>query len=101
MVDIRQVDFQNEPQGAVDQINNWINKTTNGKISKLYEAPLDGNTLMVLASSLYFRGSWQHFFEEVNMTKSRETLFKDFCRNSKFFRRFGKDQNVVSKSSFF
>ena len=68
MVDIRQVDFQNEPQGAVDQINNWINKTTNGKISKLYEAPLDGNTLMVLASSLYFRGSWQHFFEEVNMT---------------------------------
>ena len=69
MVNIHQVDFLGDPEGSVDRINNWINKTTNGKIPKLYEEPLDVNTLMVLGSSLYFRGSWQSKFDEVRKWK--------------------------------
>ena len=35
---------------------------TNEKIPELYPEPLDADTAMVLASSLYFKGNWKTKF---------------------------------------
>ena len=63
LVNIKEVDFLQSPVESTDLINNWVNETTLGKIPTLFNEPLTEDTLMVLASSLYFKASWQNTFE--------------------------------------
>jgi len=63
LVNIKEVDFVQSPVESTDLINSWVNETTLGKIPTLFKEPLTEDTLMVLASSLYFRASWQNTFE--------------------------------------
>lgn len=84
MLNIQAVDFQNNAEGATNQINEWINGTTNGKIPKLFREALTEDTLMVLASSLYFRASWQNRFdlatsENLCWQSTREQMKSGVC----------------------
>jgi len=62
MSNINGVDFQ-EPTETTDFINGWISDATKGKIPKLYDEPLGSDTLVILASSLYFKASWKGKFD--------------------------------------
>jgi len=58
---VKEVDFAAD-SNATDTINEWIADRTHGKIPKMYEEPIDPNTLIMLVSSLYFKGSWANKF---------------------------------------
>ena len=54
---IQTVDFENDNEGATEQINQWIYRNTNGMIDPMYEEPLDPDMAILLSSSLYFKGT--------------------------------------------
>jgi len=60
---IQTVDFENDNEGATEQINQWIYRNTNGMIDPMYEEPLDPDMAILLSSSLYFKGSWENKFQ--------------------------------------
>nr|CAB3265989.1 leukocyte elastase inhibitor-like [Phallusia mammillata] len=59
------LDFAKNPEKSVESINNWISEKTDGKIpSMLAKDSVDGNTALVIANALYFRGNWHSKFSE-------------------------------------
>lgn len=63
----RQVDFENAPQAAAAEINQWASKQTEGRIQDIVR-DLDRLTRFILANAIYFKGKWAHQFKE-KMTK--------------------------------
>ena len=57
-----------EPLVSLDQVNNWVNEKTHGKIDKILEA-LNPETVMLLLNAIYFNGEWTYQFEK-DLTKS-------------------------------
>ena len=49
---------------AADSINGWVDKNTNGKISKIVEKPLDPRMAMFLINAIYFKGTWTYQFAD-------------------------------------
>lgn len=49
-------------RAGTDKINDWTAEQTRGKIEKLFDETLGGNTVMVLANALYFKGAWSEAF---------------------------------------
>ncbi|XP_058815808.1 serine protease inhibitor 28Dc-like isoform X3 [Topomyia yanbarensis] len=66
------LDFANNPQKAVAFINDWVRVQTRGKIPEIV-SHLDGDTLLVIANTLYFKGEWE------------EPFLKDGTKLRKFF----------------
>ena len=58
---IEELDF-NKPDAAAT-INDWVKKTTNGKIEKMVGDSINPNTVMFLLNSIYFQGNWQQPFD--------------------------------------
>lgn len=46
-----------------DEINQWVNQKTNGKIEKMIEN-IEPNTVAYLLNAIYFYGKWEHSFDE-------------------------------------
>lgn len=40
----------------------WVDEKTEGKIKKLFAAPLPESTKVVIASALYFKAMWERKF---------------------------------------
>ena len=74
----KRIDFTNVEK-AKNDINNWFEKRTNGKIKEMVP-DLDTRTQMVLANALYFKAPWQVAFSEY-MTSDYD--FQDFNGNVK------------------
>ena len=55
--DIQLVDFENDGQNAVNQINEWIRTKTNNKIEEFFEEALDTSTRLVIVNAVYFKGN--------------------------------------------
>ena len=60
-------DFSNGIQAAND-INNWVDKQTNGKIEKIV-GKISPLTRLILTNAIYFKGKWVSAFS-ASMTKS-------------------------------
>jgi len=60
---IEEVDFARNSVKVTEQINEWVSEQTNGMISELFKEPIDRQTLVVLASTLYFKASWNNKFQ--------------------------------------
>ncbi|XP_048363090.1 leukocyte elastase inhibitor-like isoform X1 [Sphaerodactylus townsendi] len=59
------VDFQNAAAAAEKEINQWVEKQTEGKIPDLLpEGSLNEMTRLVLVNAIYFKGSWAEQFRE-------------------------------------
>ena len=65
------VDYVKDRQKAVDKINWWTSKKTNGKISNIVK-PTDVNALtrLILVNAIYFKGTWQTGFKAAMTKKS-------------------------------
>jgi serpin B len=61
-------DFNN-PQ-TVEEINNWIDNATNGKIPKMIDQ-IDPTEVMLLINAIYFKGSWVTSFDP-SQTKQQD-----------------------------
>ncbi|KAF0126300.1 MAG: serpin-like protein [Elusimicrobia bacterium] len=70
------VDFSKDAEAARKEINDWTGKKTEGKIKDLFPPKsLTALTRLVLASAVYFKGTWQHPFE-AGMTSDADFFVK-------------------------
>lgn len=60
---IRLIDFAQDPTGAVDAVNGWVNQETRGRISRILVSISTGAKL-VLANAVYFIAEWDLPFDE-------------------------------------
>lgn len=51
---------------AMNSMNHWIARQTNGMIDNMIEKPLDAWTRLVLFNTIYFKGKWETPFEAEN-----------------------------------
>lgn len=66
------VDYVNDPDGAVGNINSWCNKNTNGKIPTIVSRDLITSiTRLILTNAIYFKGTWRVQFD-AEMTQDRD-----------------------------
>ncbi|NWI99943.1 A1AT2 antiproteinase, partial [Crypturellus undulatus] len=68
-MDVLTVDFNN-PAETEKQINNYIERKTHGKITSSVK-DMDPQTVMLLASFIFFKGRWEKPFEP-ELTEERE-----------------------------
>ena len=61
------LDFANA--SAVPSINDWVKQSTNGKIEKIVDGPIDADVVMYLITAIYFNGSWTTRFDK-NQTRT-------------------------------
>ena len=55
---VTQLQMQRKPTESADEINNWVEKRTRGKIQKLVQSGSLQNAQAVLVNSLYFKAPW-------------------------------------------
>ena len=68
-----------EPLRNAQQINNWCNLKTHGKIQKILEQ-IPANTVMILLNAIYFKGKWKTKFDE---KKTKKKAFYNLNSKSK------------------
>ncbi|XP_017461609.1 PREDICTED: serpin B3-like [Rhagoletis zephyria] len=79
IANIFSVNFKEEPEQAVEKINQWVNRKTRGKIPKIVD-DLSTNTRMVLLNALYFKGTWKTPFKK---DSTKENAFSYGEQNKK------------------
>lgn len=68
--DVSSVDFVHHKSEAINLINAWANKNTQGMIPKILQSTdVDKNTALVLTNAIYFEGFWPVLFDEKQTTK--------------------------------
>jgi serine protease inhibitor len=58
----RLLDFADQPQRAIDTINAWVRRNTQGKIPSILKG-LSRDTALVLTDAVYFNGRWKEPFQ--------------------------------------
>src|SRR3989344_3195166 len=72
---ISKADFRNNANGVRDEINSWVSKETENKITELFPAnSLNRDTILAIASALYFKGQWDAKFSPEHTQKQDFTL---------------------------
>lgn len=67
---LQQVDFHDDPQGALQTINAWVARNTAGLIQNLLSpADVTALTRLVLVNAVYFKGTWATAFD-ANLTQN-------------------------------
>jgi len=56
---------------TVNEINSWVNRETNGKITKILDQ-IDSDNVMFLINAIYFKGGWVNQFDA---TKTQQADF--------------------------
>ena len=59
---------------AMEDMNQWIERNTNGLIPKLLEQPLESDARLALFNTIYFKGDWKNVFHEENTEELEFTL---------------------------
>ncbi|KAI6232831.1 SERPIN domain-containing protein [Aphelenchoides fujianensis] len=69
----QQVDFERQPEEAVNEINAFVANATHQKIRDLLlPGDVDAGTALVLVNAVYFKGDW---YETFNLLYTTETKF--------------------------
>ena len=68
------LDFTDPRSAGV--VNSWVSEATHGKINKIVEPPLSSRTGLILANAIYFKGNWEHKFDN-NTTKEEPFHLRD------------------------
>ena len=62
--EVQRLDFITQAEQSRVLINNWISTQTHDKIRDMMPTgTIDGNTIMVLANAIYFKGMWKRKFD--------------------------------------
>ncbi|KAF9609934.1 hypothetical protein IFM89_019337 [Coptis chinensis] len=68
------VDFQNKAIEITEEVNKWVEESTNGLIKSIIPNPLTPATVFVLANALYFKGRWREPFDKSARMNSKFSL---------------------------
>ncbi len=69
--EVKSLDFADP--SAPDQINGWVKKNTQGKISEIVDR-IDADQVMFLINAIYFKGKWMNEFDKSQTTDQPFTL---------------------------
>jgi serine protease inhibitor len=86
------MDFQNNPEAARKEINQWCLEQTKGRIADaLPKSSIDKDTRLVLANAIYFLGQWSVPFNG-NLTQDADFLLggKETVRTPMMHKPFAK-----------
>jgi serpin B len=97
---LRLTDFINDPQGATDTINSWVEDATEDRIKDLIpEGAIDSATRLVLVNAIWFLANWADQFnpdlttndpftlatgEEVTVPMMHESVLTGYTANDLF-----------------
>ncbi|KAI4502894.1 hypothetical protein M0802_001938 [Mischocyttarus mexicanus] len=74
-------DFKTDPLAVRNSINDWVSNVTKGHIRDLLsEDSIGGDTNLVLANAVYFKGLWQSRFDPAN--SKRDIFYTPALQNS-------------------
>lgn len=73
-------------------INDWVKKSTRGRIETLFDESLNPNTVMVLVNTVFFKGSWANSFDAQD---TREAAFKAFEGSAPCQLMYQKDKRTM------
>ncbi|MFJ7736986.1 serpin family protein [Lysinibacillus sp. NPDC097287] len=59
-----------------EKINEWVKKSTNGKIDRIVDKPLETELVAMLINAIYFKGDWTHKFDK-EQTQKQSFHLKD------------------------
>jgi serine protease inhibitor len=87
---------------TVDEVNSWVSRETNGKISKILDR-IDSNNIMFLINAIYFKGGWVDEFDAALTqqadftTADGSTVKADMMRRDGGYSYFGDDVVQVAR----
>lgn len=61
---------------APEKMNEWVKKSTNGKIDKIVDEPLEADLVAMIINAIYFKGDWTHKFDK-EQTQKQSFHLKD------------------------
>ncbi len=66
---LNQVDFRTQAEPARQEINDWVGRKTEGKITNLLQpGTVDPATRLILVNAIHFKGQWARPFNKTNTT---------------------------------
>ncbi|XP_031196585.1 serpin B4-like [Mastomys coucha] len=75
---VESLDFIHAAEESRKKINSWVESQTNGKIKDLFPSKsLNSSTRLVLVNAVYFKGQWNHKFDEKETTEEKFWLNKN------------------------
>lgn len=68
----KNVDFQNQVNQVIDDVNSWVANNTRGLINQILSpGTLTRDSMLILGNALYFKGLWAKNFDK-SLTKRRD-----------------------------
>ncbi|CAH7189859.1 LOC101832132 [Phodopus roborovskii] len=75
---VESLDFGHAAEESEKKINSWVESQTNGKIKDLFpHGSLGSDTILVLVNAVYFKGQWDHKFDEKHTKEEKFWLNKN------------------------
>ncbi|XP_034369065.1 serpin B4-like [Arvicanthis niloticus] len=69
---VESLDFVHAAEESQKKINSWVERQTDGKIKDLFPSgSLSSSTILVLVNAVYFKGQWNHKFDEKQTTEEK------------------------------
>lgn len=104
LTDLQKIDFTNK-SSVIDEINNWSNEKTKGKITKITEPEdLSSDTKLLISNVVYFKEEWRNKFNKERtasapfFSDSNTQYMIDFMRNTETLLYFENDEfQFISK----
>jgi len=92
------VNFKEDPEGAREKMNQWVEDNTNGIIEELVpEGYVDYSTRASLVNAAYFKGQWASQFKASETKFGNFYIKRDQIRMVKFMRQKGSFNYYVSE----
>lgn len=96
---IETLDFA-DSENAANTINSFVSNKTNNKIQKLIEPnALDSSTSMVLINALYFKGNWEHNFDDDESFEGDFYVSKNETQSVTFMKNVQESFNFVEMTA--
>lgn len=84
---MRLADFENAPESARRQINDWVSDQTKKRIKDIIPpGAIDPSTRLVLANAIYFKATWQYEFDPNETSDAPFYLLDDEAVSVKMMR---------------
>uniref|UniRef100_A0A3P8SDK2 Serpin B6 n=1 Tax=Amphiprion percula TaxID=161767 RepID=A0A3P8SDK2_AMPPE len=85
--ELESVDFKSSAEEVRVNINEWVEKQTQGKIKDLLgKNAVDGLTRLVLVNAIYFKGNWNQKFNEKDTADAAFKINKNDTKEVKMMR---------------
>ena len=81
------------------RINEWVKKTTNDKIDKMVDGPLDDNFVAMLLNAIYFKGDWKFPFDKKD-TEDRDFHLMNGTEKEVPFMKLQEDLLYMANNEF-